>query len=61
MQCIIVNIGVLKCDCQIYCVGTVKHVNVSRVRFVRISWCSTSVYRELHEQSVCDLHCSLWW
>jgi len=37
----------------------VKKVYVSKVRFVRISWCSISDYREQREQCVCNLHCSL--
>jgi len=59
MRYIIINIGVLKCDCQIHCVGTVTQVYVSKVRFVRLNWYSISGYREQHEQSVCDLQCSL--
>jgi len=56
MWYIIINIGELKCDCQIHCVGTVKQVYMSIVRFVRLNWCRISGYREQHEQSVCDLH-----
>ena len=59
MRYIMINIGVLNCDFQIQCVGTVIHVSVSKVRFVRISWCSISDCREQYEQSMCDLQCSL--
>jgi hypothetical protein len=59
MRYIIIYIGILKCDFQIECLGTVKQVYLSKVRFVRLSWCSISDYREQHEQFVCSIHCSL--
>ena len=59
MRYIIINIRVLKCDFQMKCVGTMKQVYVSKVQFVRMSWCRISGYRKQHEEFVCDLHCSL--
>jgi len=44
MQFNIIHIAVLKCDFQMQCIGTLKQVYVSKIRFVRISWCSISGY-----------------
>jgi hypothetical protein len=52
MRYVITYIDLLKCDFHVKWVGTVKQVCVLKVRFVRISWCSVSDYREQHEQSV---------
>jgi len=42
MRYITISIGVLKCNFQIRCFGTVKQVYMSKAQFVRLNWCSIS-------------------